>query len=132
MIRMRYRNSQRIGGVVLAGFQRLARGGQQHPHHLPHLVFIGRARAHDGFFNEARGIFRNRQAAGRQCHNQRPPRLPELEGGCAIGGDEGFLNRGGGGFIKCDNAREIGMQRQQALTQGKFGVGRNGSAIHKT
>src|SRR5439155_511954 len=73
--------------------RRVARQGEQAPHHVLHLLFSGVAVADHRLLDLERGVLRDREAGEHRGADGRAARLPERERRLRIGVDEHYLDR---------------------------------------
>ena len=95
MMRVGDRYGERIRGVGAGDL----RSGKKARDHGVDLRLLGAAGADDGFLNERRGIFADRDSRSRRAHQSNAARLTELERRLRVLVDEHFLDRGGVGLM---------------------------------
>src|SRR6266480_4537787 len=94
------RASERVGSVG----RRVARQGEQAPHHVLHLLFSGVAVPDHRLLDLQRGVLRDREAGEHRGTDGGAARLPERERRLRIGVDEHNLYRDLAGGVRRDDA----------------------------
>ncbi len=116
-----------ISGIMLG--KNGCRGEKMSDHGL-NLHFIRMAHPHNAFFDGVGRVFPNRNAKGRRCHQNNPPRMAQRQAAFGIPIDKHHLHSRAMGLMAFQQSTECLVQKRQSFGQTKGLGGRNMARIH--